>query len=462
MFQFGAFEPAGPAGIFEQAVAGSPLDPAIDRPRAEIVAGASVIGAFVLVAAAWAALMPLDAAVVAPGVVKVVGERQKVQSIGEGVISAIRVAEGEHVAAGQSLVEFAAPEIIASERSLASRVIGLRAEIAGLEAEQRGFGAIVAPPEFALYRGADAVLAQDTLAMETARLARRREVASAARSVLSRRVGQVHDQIAGTAAQRAALRQQQILLDQEVGSIRELAAKGYASRNRLLETERSAAELAGNSGTAAAEMARLQSSAGEARLQIIEQDSEREQANVTRMRDARAELASLAPQWDAARTQVERMQLRAPVSGSVVALSVHTVGGVAERGQTLLEIVPDERALTVEAEIPAADGNEVAVGKSALLRVPGLHGRNVPQLHGVITTVAADAQTDERSGRSYYTIKVRVQPAELSRLAQAVGRTNVLRPGNPIQVVIGTRARSALQYWLDPLTQTMGSALREQ
>jgi HlyD family secretion protein len=462
VFQFPAFQPTGPAEPFQVVAPVTPFQAAIDRPRGEIIAGASVIGVFALATAIWAGVVPLDAAVIASGTVKVVGERQKVQAIGEGIVSAIRVADGDHVVAGQSLVEFAAPDVVASERAFASRVISLQAEIAGLEADQRGATTITAPAAFALYQGADAQLAKDALATETAMLSRRQASAWASRSVLSQRVGQVHDQLAGAGSQRSALQKQRDLLDQEVNSIRALAAKGYASRNRLLETERSAAELDGTSGNMASETARLRSTEAEARLQIIQQDNEREQASVTRLRDARAELAPLEPQWEAARAQVRRMQLRAPATGSVVGLAIHTVGGVAERGQTLLEIVPDERALAIDAQVPAKDGNELAVGKSALLRLTGLHGRNVPQLHGMVTTVAADAQIDEKTGQSYYAIKVRAEPAELARLAKAVGQTNVLRPGNPVQVVIKTRARSALQYWLDPLTQTMGASLHEQ
>jgi HlyD family secretion protein len=466
MYQFPALQPAGPAspapapahlvkdGLAEAAARH-------DDPRREIRFGASLLALFAVTTVAWATIIPLDAAVVAPGTVKVSGERQKVQAVGEGTVSAISVKNGDVVRAGQPLIDFAAPDLVASERSYASRVIALQAEIAGLEAEQAGT-AIVAPEAFATYTGRDAELAQSALQAETNTLDRRRATAAASRSVLSHRLDQVQNQASGTSAQSDALTKQRALMEEEVSGIRALAAKGYASRNRLLELERSEAELAGNSANLNAEVAKLHSSAGEARMAIAQDANDRQQQGATRLRDARAELQSLLPQWAGAKAQLARMQLRAPVSGTVVGLTVHTIGGVAERGQTMLEIVPSERALTIEAETAATDGNEVHPGKPALLRLTGLHGRGIPELHGTVTDIAADVQTDERTGRTYYPMHVRVAPDELARFAKAVDEPSVLRPGNPVQVVVTTRSRSALQYWLEPLAQIMGGAMHER
>jgi HlyD family type I secretion membrane fusion protein len=436
--------------------------PGVDNPRREIMAGVSLFGLFAASTLAWACFVPLDASVVAPGTVKVSGERQKVQSMGDGVISAIRVTEGANVRAGQPLVEFAAPDLVASERSFASRVISLQAEIARLEAENSGASAITPPAAFAGYMGADAELASHALEAERVTLSSRRAAAYAQRSVLNQRIVQVNEQLNGSSVQRSSVEQQRAYLTQEVDSIRQLAAKGYASKNRLLEMERSAAELEGSSGTLASEAARLRSTAGEARMQILQADTDRQQANSNRLRDAHTELQALLPQWEAARAQLARTQLRAPVSGSVVALEVNTIGGVTQRGQTLMEIVPADRSLTIEAQVAAVDGNEVSPGKQTMLKLPGLHGRNIPELHGTVSEVSADSLTVERTGRTYYTMQVKVAPAELERFTKAIHETNVLRPGNPVQVVVKTRSRSALEYWLEPLTQALHGGLNER
>lgn len=465
MFQFPAFQPAGsgsPAPLPVGIEASRHVLPDIDKPRTEILVGGAIVAGITATVLACGILLPMSAAVVANGTVSVTGERQKVQSIGDGSISAIRVTDGQHVVAGQPLVDFAAPDLVASERSYASRVISLQAEIAGLEAEQRGEAKITTPEAFALYTGQDAELARTALTVETTALIRREEAARAARGVLASREAQVHQQIAGVGAQREALGEQSGLMDQEVENIRQLAAKGYASRNRLLEMERSAAELSGSTGNSAAEAARLRSSAGEARMQLLQDENDRAQTTANRLRDARADLQSTLPQWEGAKAQLSRMQLRAPVAGTVTGLAVHTIGGVTQRGETVMEIVPAEKSLIIDAMVDAKDGNEVQVNKTVTLRVPGLHGRGVPQLHGVVTVVAANSETNEKTGQSYYPIHVRVAPDELSRLSQAVGISPVLRPGNPVQVVIETRPRSALRYWLDPILQTVGGALHEQ
>lgn len=434
----------------------------IGRPGREIALGGLVVGIFSVVTLAMGVLMPLNAAVIAPGTVEVTGSRQRIQATGDGTISAIRVVDGQRVAAGQTLVEFAVPDLVASERSLASRVIGLQAEIAGLEAEQGGSATITPPAAFATYTGADAELAASALATEASNLASRRDVARAEQLVLRQRLAQTSRQMAGIAAHKATLLQQQALLDQEVNSVRTLAAKGYSSRNRLLEIERSAAELSGTVSASMAEAARLRSVAGETHMQAFQSASERRQTSTARLRDARAELQAQWPQWQAAKARLAQNRIVAPVAGTVAGLAVHTVGGVAQRGQTLLDVVPFDRILIVNASVPAHDGNDVSAGQEVLLRIPGLHGRAIPQMHGRIALVGADTQTDEHTGQPFYPVRVEVPQGELARFVRDAGLSAQLRPGTPVQVSIQTHPRSALAYWLDPILQTVREGLNEQ
>lgn len=185
------------------------------------------------------------------------------------------------------------------------------------------------------------------------------------------------------------------------------------------------------------------------------------QATTTRLREAFTELQTLLPQWAGARAQVARTQVRAPVSGTVVGLQVHSTGVVTAPGMTLMDIVPDDRSLTIEARVPVTEVNQLHAGQAARLRMVALHGRDVPVLDGVVSRVSADSFVDERTGQSFYTMNVGVTAAELARLRRSKGQVGVLRPGNPVQVMVTLRPRSALSYWYEPLTQTLLSSAQQ-
>lgn len=431
-----------------------------DDPTRELRLAGTVIAAFLAVGIGWAAFAPLDSAVAAQGTVKVSGERRKLQTMDEGSISALHVAEGAHVSAGQLLVEFAATDARANERALASRVIGLQAEIAALQAENAG-GAVKRPAAFSAYVGDDKVEGDRALASAALQLHARRAAGDAQRAVLAQRVVQVGDQLDGYRVRRSSTDMQRQLLRSELAGIQSLAAKGYASKNRVLEMQRNVADLDGSAGALESESARLRSAAGETRLQINQTRSDEMQATTTRLREAFTELQTLLPQWAGARAQVARTQVRAPVSGTVVGLQVHSTGVVTAPGMTLMDIVPDDRSLTIEARVPVTEVNQLHAGQAARLRMVALHGRDVPVLDGVVSRVSADSFVDERTGQSFYTMNVGVTAAELARLRRSKGQVGVLRPGNPVQVMVTLRPRSALSYWYEPLTQTLLSSAQQ-
>jgi HlyD family secretion protein len=449
------------AQTFSPAPSIRPASRGVDDPYRELRLGGAIVAAFLAVGVIWASIAPLDAAVTASGVVKVSGERQKVQTIDDGVISALDVSEGSQVKAGQLLLELSTDDARSNERSLAARVIGLQAEIARLQAQQAGAAAIAPPVEFSRYAGDDRQLADRAMTLEAGQFHARQSALAAQQAVLDQRIVQVGDQIKGTQVRHQAINQQRALLGQELQSLESLAAQGYAPKNRVLEMQRSAADLDGSAGELNSESARLAGSAGETRMQILQTRSQEMDETATRLRDAQTELHTLMPQWTAAKQQVARTQVRAPVSGTVVGLAVHTVGGVAAHGQTLMEIVPQDRDLTIEAKVPVTDANQLYSGQDARLRIAAVHGRNVPVLKGEVTRVSADSFTDERTGQSFYTMNVSVPASELARLSGVEGRAGVLRPGNPVQVMVTTRSRSALEYWLEPLTQTFAGALHQ-
>jgi HlyD family secretion protein len=430
-------------------------------PRTEMRIGGAIVGVFLFGFVGWSAIAHLDAAVHAPGSVRVSGNRQAVQSLAGGIVSRLDVREGDRVKAGQILVEFATTEALAQERSLARRAIGLQAEIARIRAEQTGAARIAPPAEWASLDGDERAEATRALAAEETNLAAARALRASERAVLRQRIAQTADQIGGYGERQRSNHRQGELNTQELDSVQQLYRQGYATRTRVLGLQRSAATIDGDIGATQAEIARLRTAAGETRFQMMQLDDQRAHDDSDRLRAAETELGQVLPQWKAAREQVERSLARAPVAGTVLGLVANTVGGVAQPGQKLMEIVPSSGALEVEAQVTLGDANELSAGQKADVRIMGLHGRNLPPLHGTVSRVSADSLTDEKTGRAYFTATVRVPRAELDRIGQEAGIAAV-KPGTPVDVAIPLGSRTALQYWIGPLAQRLRPALSER
>jgi len=429
--------------------------------RFEFVIGAVAAVGFFGLLGGWAALAPLDAASVASGVVVVSGHRQTVQSLDGGVAATLLVREGDRVKAGQVLLRLAAADARANERGLASRVIYRQAEVARLQAEQAG-GAVVRPPaEFTDYSGANRADADAALRAEQAELTADLTERRTRHGVMAARVSETRDELDGYQRQFEANRRQHSLNDAELQGLRELAAQGYAPQTRVRAAERTAASLEGDSGAQQAEMAKLQASMGETRMQVAADDSTRVQQTADELRKAQADLQTLAPQWRAAREQVARADVRAPADGVVVGLAVNTVGAVVAPGARLMEIVPDRAELVIEAEVAPKDAAALRVGQVSQIRFGAASGRAVPAVKGTVRRISADSFVNEKSGRAFYTAEVAVAPEDAAALERAAGGEGALKPGQPAQVVIPLRRRSALQYWLEPLSQTLWRSFRQ-
>jgi HlyD family secretion protein len=406
----------------------------------------------------WAAFARMDAATNASGVVVVSGHRQAVQSRDGGVVSALKVKEGDHVTAGQVLVEFAPAEAIAQERALTERVLGLKAQIARLEAEQMGAAAVTAPAEFASLPADDRIIADHALALEAHALASGRGAESARRGTLVQRQAEAEQQIVGYQRQLEANGRQQKLNADELKGMKDLAARGYAPVTRVRALEQSAAGLEGDAGAQSAEIARLNAVRGEARLESLQGDNERARQISDEMHRAQADLQANEPELQAARDRLARTRAIAPVSGAVTGLTVNTVGGVVAQGQRLMEIVPDKLPLVVEAQVAPRDASDLKVGQQTQVRFSALHSRSMPILHGQLTRLSPDSVVEERTGRAYFVVDVTVPRSELDLIGD---KGDALRPGMPVDVVVPQRKRTALQYWLEPLTQTLWRSFHE-
>lgn len=404
-----------------------------DEPKREILIGGVITFLFFGLFLGWAAFAPLDAGAYASGKIVVSGSRQAVQHRDGGIVSAIHVREGATVQVGQVLLEINANELRAQERALAGQVLTLQATRARLLSEQRGASVVSPPPEFAVLSAEDRVIASEALRLEQAQLrARDQSIAS---------------QIQGYRRQIGSSSEQQRLVQEELRGMRELAEKGYAPQTRVRSLERDAARLGGDEGAYASQIATLQ--------------KRRQDEVVEQLRQAETQLGDLQPRLAAVRQQLGRALVRAPASGEVVGLTAHTVGGVVAAGQMVMEVVPRNAPLVIEALVNPADADDLHVGMTTEVRISAFNNRDLPLLSGQISKLSADAFTDERTGLSYFRAEVVVPPSEIAKIASVRGEDTGLRPGLPAEVVVPLRKRTALNYLLEPLQQTVWRSFLE-
>jgi HlyD family secretion protein len=431
-----------------------------ERPRREVAVGGAIILPFLLGLTALAALIPLDAGAYAEGFVTVSGNRQSVQHRDGGIVTKIDVIEGQLVKKGQILLTVSAPELLAAELGTAGEVISLLAMRARLKSEIAGAATVAEPAEFASMVGRDRRLADEAMQGQRLLFDARDSSLAAEVSVLSKRMRQHSQQIAGYNHQIRANDEQQKLIAEEIGGMKELVPKGFISINRLRAVERAASSLKGNYGSYVAEIGRLDEARSEAQMQMIALQKQRVTEAATQLRDIQVRLDELQPKLVALREQLARSLVRAPAEGRVVALKVFTEGGVVAAGEKLMEIVPQDRQLVVEGRVSPTDADDLRPGMFTQVRFSGLHERNLPIIHGRLTKVSADSMEDERTGRRYFKVEVVVPEEELSKVRR-VRQDGGLRAGMPAEIMIPLEKRSALEYLVQPLTQSLWRAGRE-
>jgi HlyD family secretion protein len=431
-----------------------------DNPGRDIRIGMVIAGLFFIVFLGWAAFAPLDAAAIAPGHLAVSGQRQTVQHREGGVIAQILVKEGDKVRQGQVVIRLAGSDVRAQERALAAQAIGLLAQRARLNAEQRGLNVIRPPAEFGQLAPEDRAQAAEEMRIQQAQMRTRRAVLSAQRGALGERVGQAGSEGQGYSRQVASLNEQIKLLDDELSGMRSAAEKGFVSQNRIRALERARAQLEGQRGQYSATIAQSRGLASESRIQSLEAQGNYMERVATELREVEASLNDVLPKLQAARDQLARTEIRAPASGTVVGLTVFTPGGVIEPGQKLMDVVPEDASLTIEARLATTDGDDVYPGREAFVHFDALHERTLPALEGKVTRVSADAFTDEKTGASFYTTEVAVPQSELKKIEDLRG-AKALRAGLPVSVQIPLRKRTALQYAFEPLTASLRRSFHE-
>lgn len=422
--------------------------------RGVVLAGLAVIFLTFAGFGTWAAMAPLSGAIIAGGVVKVDTNRKTVQHLEGGIVQEIRVRDGDRVETGQTLIVIEDEQVSANLDLLQGQFDAELAKAARLRSERDGQATIAFPGQLT-ERGGDAEV-REILASEQTFFVAKRNALDAQVTLLEDLIARVHTEIEGLTRQVQAEDAAIGLLRQEIAANEELQQKHYVEETRLLTLRRQVEEYQARLGEHQAEIAIARQKITGNELRIASLRDEYLQTAADELTASQGKIFDieerLRPLEDASR----RQQIVAPIAGRVVDLKVFTVGGVIAPREPLLDIVPDDNPLIIEARVSVESIEELQPGMQADIRMTAYKSGTTPLLRGTVTYVSADRLTDEHSGVPYYVAHITVDKDSL----EAVREVRLL-PGMPAEVFIQTRARTALDYLLDPITAALRRSMRE-
>jgi HlyD family secretion protein len=404
----------------------------------------------------WASTVQISGALIAPGSVVVDSNVKKVQHPTGGVVGEVRVRDGDTVKAGDVVVRLDDTVTKASLAIVVKTLNGLYARAARLEAEQRGDSKLTFPPQLTERAGDPDV--QNVMVSETKLFEVRVHGRAGQKAQLRERVLQLNEEIGGLSAQEKAKDQEIALIEKELVGVRSLFEQRLVQLTRLTTLERDAARLNGERAQYIASRAQAKGKITETELQIIQVDKDMVSEVSKDLRETNDKIGEFVERKVTAEDQLRRVDIRAPQDGMVLQSTVHTVGGVITAGDAIMMIVPQADDLSVEAKVDPKDIDKLQIGQKTLMRFSAFNQRTTPELNGLVTRVSADVTTDQRTGQSYYTIRVSLPPAEVARL----GDKNKLIPGMPVEAFVQTGDRTMLSYLLKPMNDQLMRSFRER
>ncbi|MFY0614464.1 MAG: HlyD family type I secretion periplasmic adaptor subunit [Hyphomicrobiaceae bacterium] len=403
----------------------------------------------------WGSTAPIASAAVASGKFISSSKRRQVQHAEGGTIQTIHVRDGAVVRQGDVLVELDGQRVRSSHAIARIAYFDAVVSLARLRAALAGSKVITLPKFMTAAASTDTELKAMVVAQTTLLTALANEQEGQVR-VLRQRIAQSKDQILGLEAERNAIVEQMEIASKELAVLRELSDKGYSTRHRMLKTLRENVQLKGRLGRLINRIAGAQKEIGATELEILQLEAKRKREYVAELRKIEHQLFDLKEKYLDAETRLGRLKVRAPAKGTVVESRVSTVGGVVRPGDTLMEIVPLQDRLIVEARLKPQDVDGVGVGQITEVRLNGLNQRTTPTLKGKVIYVSADSLTDNRAGDQYFAVHVAVNLKEVNQLADVE-----LVPGMPADIMIKTGSRTAVAYLMRPLLDSMSRAWRE-
>lgn len=403
----------------------------------------------------WAATTEISGALIAPGSVVVESSARKVQHPSGGVVGEIAVTGGLNVTAGDILIRLDETMTRANLQIVSKTLDEMTTRRARLRAERDGASEMSWPSAFRNRRQDESII--ELMADEQRLFELRSSTRLGQKRQLRERIAQLREEANGIVAQQAAKSQELVLVNNELEGVRELWSKQLIQMNRLTALEREAARLDGERAQLIAAAAQGRGKISEIELQITQIDRELASEVGRELREIDGKAGEYAERKVAAEDQLRRIDIRAPISGTVHELNVHTVGGVISAGEQLMLIVPASERLTVEARVSPQDIDQVRVGQTAALRFSAFSQRTTPEINGAVSRVSADVTTEQRTGIAYYTARIAIGPDELARLGDVR-----LVPGMPVEAFIKTADRTVGSYLTKPLFDQVARAFRER
>jgi HlyD family secretion protein len=423
--------------------------------RRHLVAAIVVVSVLVVGVGGWAATAVFSGAVVASGSVVVDSNVKKVQHPTGGIVGELRVRDGDRVHAGDVVVRLD-ETVTRANLAIVTKGLGeMMARKARLESERDGLDTITFPAQLL----AEADDPDRAAAMDSERklFNLRKTARSGQKAQLRERIAQLGEEITGLAAQQNSKAKEIALIERELAGVRELWKQNLVQLTRLTALEREAARLDGERGQLVAASAQAKGKIAETALQILQIDQDIASDVAKELREVDGKIGELVERKVAAEDQLKRIDIRAPQDGTVFQLAVHTIGGVITAGDPIMLIVPEADNLSVEVKVNPQDIDQLQLNQKAILRFSAFNIRTTPEIEGVVTRISADTSTDQRTGQSYYTVRIAMPADQIERLGEVK-----LLPGMPVEAFMQTRDRTMLSYLIKPLHDQFLRAFREK
>lgn len=411
------------------------------------------VGGFLL----WALLAPLDKGVPLTGTVAKESNRQAVQHQGGGTVQEILVRDGDQVRAGQVLVRMNPVLAKSGFEMTEGQYLAALAIAARLSAERDGQRRIGFPPELARRRGEPRVA--EMMKLQEQLLASRQGSLQSELGGIDESIAGLKVQLNGLEQSRDSKKEQVKLLKEQLDGMRDLARDGYVARNRLLDLERTYAQLGGSISEDIGNIGRARSQVLELTLRKTQRLADYQKEVRTQLSDVQKEAETQGARLQAQKFELANVEVRAPRDGTVVGLAVFTPGGVVPPGFKLMEIVPSDDPLVVEGQLAVNLVDRVHPGLPVDLIFSAFNINRTPHIDGQVEEVSADRSVDERTGNPYYKVRVKVTPKGARMIAEH--KLNI-RPGMPVELFVRTGERTMMNYLLKPLFDRARSALTEE
>jgi HlyD family secretion protein len=423
--------------------------------RRHVIGGSVFVAVLALGFGGWASTAEISGALIAQGTVVVDSNIKKVQHPTGGVVGEVRVHDGDRVKAGDILIRLDETVTRANLAIVSKGLTELYARKARLAAERDGADTMTVPPELADHVNEPDV--KEALDSERKLFELRHTARLGQKDQLQQRIKQLQEQITGLTAQLDAKSKETSLIDQELSGVRDLFQRNLVPLTRLTSLERDAARIEGERGQLIAASAEAKGKISEIQLQILQVDQELSSDVAKELRETDSKIGEYVERKVTAEDQLKRTDLRAPQDGVVFQSTANTVGGVVTAGDPVMMIVPESDTLSVEVKVEPKDIDNVAIGQPVVLRFSAFNQRTTPELNGSVTRVGADTSNDQRTGLSYYLVRIGIDPGEVERLGGAK-----LTPGMPVEAFIQTGERTLVSYLVKPLHDQLMRSIREK